>query len=1056
MKIASLRQLCAAGLWAVSGLALAQTVVFSENFDAAGADAPAGLGTTGPAGWTLRLENAETVATSGRSSAAKLPWLGWKFVTPTYWTAQVSGGDRAKLTKASGKIAVAESDGLRPTSGLYFSTVMESPSIAVLGGGSYTLGFLNHFQMGSTKKESIKVEAVFDDSSVQTLLHETSVSRLNQNENLAFSAPAGAKKVNLRFSYLNTDNNWYWGLDDVVLTQTSSEPPKPFDPAKLPSTANAPALTVGPTLQNPGPDHMAVMLETSESAPTIWWRLAGSTGPYTLLAAKNPVGDFADSSIFFADIAGLQSNTLYEYAVVTGTSAAPKLAGPFQFKTWPRESDGVNAAKFAVVSDTQDGLANRLKNITQGVINNDCAGLAAQCAQSLAGFMVPGDLVGSGGTRSNWKDQFFGPLAAISAYVPLIPSPGNHEYFGGEQASAGSEKNWAKTYRKYFNRMPANGSEKHPLHWYQLDYLGMRIVGSDFNPASAMHNTGGWTGYDNGRGLFRADYMQEHLNWFSGLMAQTRVDKKPYMVLLNHHPCLSEKWRQGEVMATCDFISQLEDYGRTTGAITANLNGHVHFYERGNSMNSRHLWLNVASGSGALEGAKQDDDSDLDVIANTKLSFGYGTLEASFGSATPALTWKRYDLSGSATSSTPDDSIAITSQAWSLKPELVQAKLGKVDPASLQLAYRTAAGPALYEAQWQVSKDPQFAAGQPVYDVWGNDTRSENWTYLNGVRVNTQKDVDIATLPLGQLLANPKRVYPNVAANTARGKLTSAIIAGGNSLRDRWSCGYKWDEDGDSGAERQGGRQCYAQLANADGSKGSALDPFQGQPAQVLQLGLDERWYWRVRVRDTHLNWSDWSATGSFELGNPAPEPEPPVQDLIDTQLPTPGGNLPAMGLNIQAATRCDQSNASISAVPAGLLPAGLQAASGVLSFTLSGCDHAGFSAQVRLELPSDLPANSRVMKVHTAADGQTVVSEIAGASIAGGAVRYSVTDGGPLDEDGLVNGTIVDPVLVAVPADVVVPPSQAATPVPTNQPLALLLVSMLLMAGAALARRQR
>ena len=129
MKLASLRHLCAAGLWAVSGLALAQTVVFSENFDAAGADAPTGLGTTGPAGWTLRLENAETVPTSGRSSAAKLPWLGWKFVTPSYWTAQVSGGERAKFSKASGKIAVAESDGLRPTSGLFFNTVMESPGI---------------------------------------------------------------------------------------------------------------------------------------------------------------------------------------------------------------------------------------------------------------------------------------------------------------------------------------------------------------------------------------------------------------------------------------------------------------------------------------------------------------------------------------------------------------------------------------------------------------------------------------------------------------------------------------------------------------------------------------------------------------------------------------------------------------------------------------------------------------------------------------------------------------------------------------------------------------
>lgn len=249
-------------------------------------------------------------------------------MTPSYWSAQFSNGDRAKFIQASGKIAVAESDGLRPTSDLYFNTVMESPSIAVLGGGSYTLGFLNHFKMGSPLKESIKVEAIFDDSSVQTLLHENSASHLDQNENLAFSAPAGAKQVSLRFSYLNTDNNWYWGLDDVVLKQTSSEPPKPFDPAKLPNTANAPALTVGPTLQNPGPDHMAVMLETSESAPTIWWRLAGSTGPYTLLAAKNPVGAFADSSIFFADIAGLQSNTLYEYAVSPAPAQRPSWLAP--------------------------------------------------------------------------------------------------------------------------------------------------------------------------------------------------------------------------------------------------------------------------------------------------------------------------------------------------------------------------------------------------------------------------------------------------------------------------------------------------------------------------------------------------------------------------------------------------------------------------------------------------------------------------------------------------------------------------------------------------------
>ncbi|MEG1682160.1 MAG: hypothetical protein RR326_18810, partial [Stenotrophomonas sp.] len=89
------------------------------------------------------------------------------------------------------------------------------------------------------------------------------------------------------------------------------------------------------------------------------------------------MGDFSDASIFFADVKTLESNTLYEYAVVTGTSAAPKVAGPYQFKTWPRESDGVKNAKFAGVSDTQDVKDDRLKNIVQGVIKNDCEAAAA-------------------------------------------------------------------------------------------------------------------------------------------------------------------------------------------------------------------------------------------------------------------------------------------------------------------------------------------------------------------------------------------------------------------------------------------------------------------------------------------------------------------------------------------------------------------------------------------------------------------------------------------------------------------------------------------------------
>ena len=1048
--------LCTGGLWAIASLGGAQAApVLSQNFDAVAIDST--VGTTPPAGWTVRTYYSDGSESPVAVTEGSATWLGWKFLNKSTWTAQKTTNastKRGDFTLGSNGIALIESDGLRAAK--VYSATLETPAVNVAAGKKYQLSFNTHYRQGQAP-QTADVIVSFDKGSAQTFA--LTADTLNQAFQKTLTVPADATTAKISWNYRSTANNWYWAVDDVLLDVDTSAPPTPFDPAKLPDTAAKPTLSVGPTLQNPGPDRMAVMLETTEPAPTVWLRKAGSTGPYTLVPAINPAGDFADNSIFFADLKGLQSNTLYEYAMVTGTSAAPKLAGPFQFKTWPKEGDNVASAKFAVVSDTQDGLANRFKNITQSVINNDCAGVATQCAETVAGFMVPGDLVNSGGTRSQWASQFFGPLSAISAYVPLIPAPGNHEYFANEQASEGAEKSWAKTYRKYFNRMPANGSTKHPLHWYSLDYLGMRIVGSDFNPASAMHNTGGWNSYDNGRGLFRADYMREHLDWFTGLMQQTRQDKKPYMVLLNHHPCLSEKWRQGEVMAACDFISQMEDYGRSTGAITVNLNGHVHFYERGNSMDSRHLWLNVASGSGNLESAKQEDDSDLDVIANTKLTFGYGTLEARFGGAAPALAWKRYDLGASATSTTPDDTISVTSEKWAAAPKLTQAKLGKVDAASVQLAYNAAGVPGVYEAQWQLSKDAKFGKAQPVYDVWGNNTRRENWSYINGVRTNTQNGVDISTLALGQLLANPKRVYPNVGAATPRAKVMTAVVAGGNSLLDRWSCAYKWDDNGDTGPDRQGGRQCFARLSQDDGSKGSAFDPFGGKAPEVLKLGTDERWYWRVRVRDEHLNWSDWSAAGSFELGNPAPEPEPPVKDLINVQLPGSAGGQPAIGLQVQASATCQSTQSSTAAVPAGLLPRNLQAATGLVSFTIADCNQQGFSAQVKLTLPKELPANSRVMKVSTGADGKPVATDITGqASISGNAVSYTITDGGALDEDGKTNGAILDPVLVATPAAVDPDPNPGTdqpTPVPVGHPVALLLASALL-AGAAGWRQRR
>lgn len=1037
---------CAGVLWLLSGLAAAQGVL-SENFDSNYSGGA--IGSNAPSGWSVATFNAATGGTISAPGTVASNWLGWKFVGASEWaTLRGSDSSRGAFTLASNGIAVAESDGITPSNSARFTTALSSPALSLKAGKTYELEFASHYKQGGNYGESVEVEVKFDSGTSQTLLKRSfadmsSGALASKKEVVSFPMPAGATAATLVFSHKNTSNNWYWAIDNVKVSEVV--PPPPFDPSALPESNTAPALTVGPTLQNPGTSHMAVMLDTSESSPTVWVRKKGSASAFTIVEAKRATDAFADNTIAFAELTSLESNTLYEYAVVTGDSRAPKVAGPYQFKTWPAALDGVSQGQFVAISDTQNGLSNRLRNIvSNGMIANHCEGVAANCADRVAGILVSGDLVGSGGTRSQWSNELFGPLSTIAPYVPLIPVPGNHEYTGSP--AIGAQTNWATNYRRYFNKLPGSGSAAYPLHWYHLDYLGLRIVGSDFTPASAMHNTGNWGSatYDYGRALFHEDYMAEQLSWFTKLMSQTRADQKSQVLLLNHHPCLSEKWRQGEVMATCDFISQMESYGKDTGAITASLYGHVHFYERGNSMDSRHLWLNVATASGSLEGAKQADDSDLDVFAFTKLSYGYGALTVGFGDV-PSMQWRRYDLNSDGTvSAEPVDQITVNTSTFDMNPQLSIRDLGAVDPSSVTLGYGVEDISKVYESQWQLSKNPSFDTSAPIYDVWGNATRRENWSYINGVRTNTRANADMSQLALGQLVANPARVYPNASSTSTASSVYHSIVAGGNALLDRWRCEYKYDAYGDTGDVRQGGRQCYARLTQETDEKGSAFDPFATTEPQLLAFAHNEKWYWRVRVRDEHLNWSGWSQVGSFQFGE---VPTPETNNLIDEALPASSTAVSNVHLNVSATARCSSVQRSTAALPASAVPEGWTPLTDVLSFTLGGCDELGFTANIALSALDKLPSKARLMKVREQDGGGYLLEPLEGAvfDTTGKTVSYQVVDGGYLDEDGARDAAIKDPVVVLVPTAADPDPGTSViAPVPVNHPMALALLSML------------
>jgi len=145
----------------------------------------------------------------------------------------------------------------------------------------------------------------------------------------------------------------------------------------------------------------------------------------------------------------------------------------------------------------------------------------------------------------------------------------------------------------------------------------------------------------------------------------------------------------------------------------------------------------------------------------------------------------------------------------------------------------------------------------------------------------------------------------------------------------------------------------------------------------------------------------------------PPPLPLPPVTTYND---PLPGGGTGSLKITGENAA-CTIANSAFT--PAAGLPNGYNDFRGAVSFIANSC---GGYVDVVMDFGTPIPANAEIWKSN--GSWQQLVS----ATISGTTVSFRVTDGGPLDADGMVNGQIDDPFAIFVPA---------ATP-GTSQPTAV------------------
>lgn len=115
----------------------------------------------------------------------------------------------------------------------------------------------------------------------------------------------------------------------------------------------------------------------------------------------------------------------------------------------------------------------------------------------------------------------------------------------------------------------------------------------------------------------------------------------------------------------------------------------------------------------------------------------------------------------------------------------------------------------------------------------------------------------------------------------------------------------------------------------------------------------------------------------------------------------------------VQTSSGCAVDGQSVAAAPAE--DAGYSYPAGLMDFTVQGCGANGFTTTVTQYYYGLDSANfvlrkyNPTTKAYTTVDGATITHAVIGGQNVV-KVSYQVTDGGPLDEDGAANGTIVDP----------------------------------------------
>lgn len=227
--------------WAIDNVALnagAETI-WSEDFEGLPLESfqmenlPDDIQTLDPnTVWTNTPPQDWNIDNSAMPGGGVTEWQGWSFANKQAWATVAGDQGRFEFTKGTGTVAIAdpdEWDDLEREEGFMVST-LSTPEISLEGfdaSSPVNLTFDSSWRPEDT--QSARLDVTYSDGSTENLFTWLSIEgdpnfhddNTNETVSIDLAVPSGATSLTLDFTIFDATNDWWWAIDNLVVTGES-------------------------------------------------------------------------------------------------------------------------------------------------------------------------------------------------------------------------------------------------------------------------------------------------------------------------------------------------------------------------------------------------------------------------------------------------------------------------------------------------------------------------------------------------------------------------------------------------------------------------------------------------------------------------------------------------------------------------------------------------------------------------------------------------------------------------------------------------------------------